>query len=369
LGTFWDEADMTGLTNLVQIGLSGLTAASEAIETVSNNTANVNTPGYDAQSVKQTERLGTDGVGSGTDVSSIQRAFDQFVDREVVQANSANQAAQVVQTNSQAIAALFPVASGGAGGLGASLDSFFSAANGLTQDPTSAANCEVFLSDAQSLASTFHSVGGGVATKLTTVNGQISDAVQQVNGLAQQIANLNQAIARQRAGPWSAPSNSLLDQRDELVQQLGQQLGVTTVQGANGALDVYTSSGAVLVDGASSYQLAVASGNYGDGGVAITYAPTKQDLTNSLSGGQLGGLLTSRAQLVSTQDTVGALATGFTSAVNKQQTLGLDLNGNLGQPFLSLTGPTVYPAQSNTGSGTLSAAITDPTALLQVISF
>jgi flagellar hook-associated protein 1 FlgK len=28
--------------------------------------------------------------------------------------------------------------------------------------------------------------------------------------------------------------------------------------------------------------------------------------------------------------------------------------------LLSLTGPTVYPAQSNTGSGTLSAAITDP---------
>src|SRR5215469_5300754 len=104
---------MPGLTQLLQIGLSGLSAASDGMQTVSNNTANVNTPGYNVESVNQTELPGVEGgPGLGTDVTSVQRAFDQFAYQEVIGAGSANQAAQVVQTNSQNLTAIFPVASG-----------------------------------------------------------------------------------------------------------------------------------------------------------------------------------------------------------------------------------------------------------------
>ena len=117
---------MSGLSQLLQTGLSGLSAASEALQTVANNTANVNTPGYNVQSVNQTELPGTaGGPGAGTDVTSIQRAFSQFLFQQGVQASSANQAAQVIESNAQNLAAIFPIASGGAGGLGSALDSFF----------------------------------------------------------------------------------------------------------------------------------------------------------------------------------------------------------------------------------------------------
>jgi flagellar hook-associated protein 1 FlgK len=352
---------MTGLTQLLQTGLSGLSAASEAIQTVSNNTANVNTPGYNVQSVSQTELPGVfGGPGVGADVTSIQRAFDQFAYQEVIGATSSNQAAQVAQTSAQNLAAIFPVASGGTGGLGAAIDSFFSAANTVAQNPTSVPNRQAFLGDTQSLAATFRSVGGQLATSLTTLNGQLTTSVQQINGLTQQIAALDQQIAGQSGLPGGAP-NSLLDQRDPLVRQLAQQVGVTVISGANDGVDVYTSNGAALVNGTTASQLAVASGSYRDGAVVITDGPNGQDLTNSLSGGQLGGLLTSRSQLVSAQDSVGALAAGFASAVNNQQSLGLDLNGNLGGPLFSVAGPIVYASGSNTGSGTLTAAITDPT--------
>jgi flagellar hook-associated protein 1 FlgK len=355
---------MTGLTQLLQTGLSGLSAATEALQTVSSNTANVNTPGYNVESVNQTELPGIDGgPGRGADVVSIQRAFDQFAYQQVVGATSANEAAQAAQTNGQNLAAIFPVASGGAGGLGAALDSFFSAANQVAQDPTSAANRAAFLSDARSLAATFSSVGGQLTAELTTLDGQVSGDVQQINTLTRQIAGLNQQIAGQTGASGEA-SNGLLDQRDELVRQLGQQLGLTVVPGGNGALDVYTSSDAALVNGASASQLAISSGSYGDGGVIITSGPSGQDLTSSLSGGQLGGLLTSRLQLVSAQDAVGALAVSFASAVNQQQSLGLGPNGNLGGPLFSVAGPTIYAAKSNTGSGTLTAAITDPTGII-----
>jgi len=353
---------MPGLTQLLQIGLSGLSAASEGMQTVSSNTANVNTPGYNVESIDQTELPGSDGgPGLGTDVTSVQRAFDQFAYQEVIGASSANEAAQVVETQSQDLAALFPVASGGAGGLGAALSSFFSAANRVAQDPTSISNREALLAEAQSLAAAFRSVGGQLATNLTTLNGQLSASVQQINGLTQQIAALNQQIAEQTNTSGSAPNN-LLDQRDQLVQQLAQQIGVTVIPQGNGEVDVYTSSGAALVNQASAYQLGVTSGGYGDGSSVITYAPTDQDLTNGLSGGRLGGLLSSRLQLLNAQDGVGALAAGVAIGVNQQQSLGLDLNGNLGAPLFSVSGPTVYPASSNTGSGALTAAITDLTS-------
>ncbi|MGH7110533.1 MAG: flagellar hook-associated protein FlgK [Stellaceae bacterium] len=348
---------MAGLTQLIDIAASGLSAATAGMETVSNNTANVNTPGYDVESTAQVALAGDgDPVGRGTDVTAIQRAFDQFAFQQVVTASSAGQASQTLQTNTAALAALFPVASGGSGGLGAALGSFFAAANTLAGAPTSTPDREVLLGEAQSLTGAFHSVAGQVATDLTDLNGQIGDAVTQINALAQQIAALNQSIAAQ---PPGGDANALLDQRDQLVQQLGQQIGVTTLSGANGALDVYTTGGAALVDGTSASQLSVASGSYGDGTVAITYAPTGQDLTDSLSGGTIGGLLASRAQLIGARDSVGGLSAGLAAAVNTQQSLGLDQNGTLGQPLFSLSGPSVYAASTNTGSGTLSASITD----------
>src|SRR6202051_1885131 len=106
---------MSGLSQLIGTGLSGLDAATQAMETVSNNTANVNTPGYNVESVRQVEIAGLpNGVGIGTDVTSIQRSFNQFVFSQMVSAGSASQAAQVAQSNAQNLAAIFPIASGGA---------------------------------------------------------------------------------------------------------------------------------------------------------------------------------------------------------------------------------------------------------------
>lgn len=348
---------MAGLTQLIDIAASGLAAATAGMETVSNNTANVNTPGYDVERVAQVALAGSgDPVGRGTDVTAIQRAFDQFAFQQVVAASSAGQASQTLQTNTAALAALFPLASGGSGGLGAALSGFFTAANTLAAAPASTPDREAFLGAAQSLTGTFHSVASQVATDLTDLNGQIGDAVTQINALAAQIAALNQSIAAQ---PLGGDANALLDQRNQLVQQLGQQIGVTVLSGANGALDVYTTGGAALVDGTSAAALSVASGGYGDGAVTVTYAPTGQDLTDSLSGGTIGGLLTFRMQLMGARDTVGGLAAGLAAAVNTQQSLGLDQNGALGGSLFSLSGPSIYAASTNTGSGTLSASITD----------
>ncbi|HEV2188387.1 MAG TPA: flagellar hook-associated protein FlgK, partial [Stellaceae bacterium] len=350
---------MTGLSQLINTGWTGLDAATQAMETVSNNTANVNTPGYNVESLKQVEIPGLpDGVGVGADVTSIQRAFNQFVFAQMVSAGSANQAAQVTQTNAQNLAAIFPIASGGAGGLGAALTGFFTAMNAVGQDPTSLPNRQAFLSDAQALATDFNSVGGQLASNQASLNGQMTSSVATINSLTQQIATLNQQIMAQSAA-GTGSSNAAMDSRDSLVQQLGQELGVTVGTGANGAVNIYTTGGAVLVDGGTSANLHASSGSYGGAALSIVYQPTGQDITASLSGGTIGGLISSSGQIAAAQNSAGGIAAALAASVNSQQSLGLDLNGALGGDLFSVGGPSVLAAANNTGGGTLAAAITD----------
>jgi flagellar hook-associated protein 1 len=353
---------MSGISELLNAGISGLQAALEAMQAVSNNTANVNTPGYNVESAQQAEIPAIAGEpGLGTEVTSIQRAFNLFAYQQVVEAGSANQAAQTTQTSAQTLSALFPVASGGATGLGSSISSFFGAANAVAQDPTSSPDRQVLLTDAQSLASAFNSLGTQLDTNLTELDGQMSSAVSQVNELTQQIAACDSQIAVQTNTASGAP-NSLLDERDSLVQQLGEQIGITVDPTANGGVDIYTGGGAALVAAGSSFQLNAVPDSYGDGAVQVSYGPTGQNITASLSGGTIGGLLSARSQIVSAQGSVGALAVSLADAVNTQQSLGLDLNGNLGGALFSAAGPTVLPAATNAGNATMTAAITNTNA-------
>ena len=356
---------MGGINQVLDSALSGLLAAQEGMATEANNTSNVNTPGYAVEGLNQIETTSTTGpiggVGTGTSVVSIQRSFDQYVYQEMVQADSVNQAAQVVLSGTNALSSVFPLASGGAGGLGKIIASLFTAANTVAQDPSNLSNRDAFLSSAQQVTSLFQSVGSQLASNISTVNGQITQSVAQINNLATQIAQINQDILS-KSGPSDSATNSLVDQADQLVQQLGEQVGITVAPGASGTMDVYLTGGMALVNGATAYSLSAASGSFNDGMLAIKYSPNGEDLTNRISGGQLGGLLSMRSQYVSANGSVGGLAVALASAINGQQTLGLNLNGQLGSALFSVPAPVVFAGAGNTGTATVTASIANPNA-------
>ncbi|MGH6976605.1 MAG: flagellar hook-associated protein FlgK, partial [Stellaceae bacterium] len=329
---------MGGINQVLDSALSGLLAAQEGMATEANNTSNVNTPGYAVEGLNQIETMSAmgplGGIGTGASVVSIQRSFDQYVYQEMVQADSVNQATQVVLSGTSSLSSVFPLASGGAGGLGKIIDSLFTAANTVARDPANLSNRDAFLSSAQQVTSLFQSVGSQLASNISTVNGQITQSVAQINNLATQIAQINQDILS-KSGPSDSATNNLIDQADQLVQQLGEQVGITVAPGASGTMDVYLAGGLALVNGATSYNLSATAGSFNDGTLAIKYSPNGEDLTNRISGGQLGGLLSMRSQYVSANDSVGGLAVALASAINGQQTLGLTLNGQLGNALFS----------------------------------
>ena len=92
--------------------------------------------------------------------------------------------------------------------------------------------------------------------------------------------------------------------------------------------------------------------------------PCRTLLPESTIGGELGGLLDFRSQVLdSARSLLGQTALGLALSFNEAHQNGIDLNGNLGQTFFSVAPVDTRVASSNTGTGTATVAISDVTSL------
>jgi flagellar hook-associated protein 1 len=245
----------------------------------------------------------------------------------------------------------------GSGDLQTALDDLYSGFSSVADSPSSSSVRESALGDASSLADVYNTLGAQLSQQSNAVNGEIGDAVTSINGITSQIATLNQQILAAGSNP-----NSLLDQRDQLVQQLAGITGISTSTDTNGSLSVYTTSGATLVSGAQSYSLSSGANQY-DPSSTDVFDGTN-DITSDLSGGSLGALISYRDTVLEpAQNALGQSAIALASSVNAQQADGLNLNGQQGQAIFSVGSPTVFASSNNTGSASVSASISDVSQL------
>lgn len=86
------------------------------------------------------------------------------------------------------------------------------------------------------------------------INTEIRSGVTSINGLAKQIATLNDQIAKLWQG-GSNPPNDLLDQRDQALTELNKYIGATSVPLDDGTINVFMGNGQSLVLGAQTFEL------------------------------------------------------------------------------------------------------------------
>ncbi len=108
------------------------------------------------------------------------------------------------------------------------LQSYYSGWSAVANDPTSTAARQALLGNAQALAGNFQTTSTQLNNLNTDVNTRITADVQQINSIGAAIATLNQQIVTSTAAAGGQPPNELLDQRDQLVSNLSQLVGVTT---------------------------------------------------------------------------------------------------------------------------------------------
>ncbi|HMV17679.1 MAG TPA: flagellar hook-associated protein FlgK [Rhodocyclaceae bacterium] len=341
-------------TSLFSIGLTGLNAAQAGLSTTSHNIANVGTAGYSRQSITQSTNpaqfTGGGFLGEGTKVDTVKRAYDDFLTRQVLSADTKYNEYDTYNTQ---IAQLDNLLADSSAGLTPAYQSFFQGVQEVAANPSSIPARQSLLSAGESLVSRFQTLSDRINEVRSGVEGQIQDTVKSISTYAQQIADLNKRIADAQQAGSSQPANDLLDQRDQAVRELNQLTRVSTTVLSDGSMGVFIGTGQPLVMGANATVLQ-AQASQGDptrfsvniiaqNGNAITIPESM------LSGGKLGGLLSLRSEtLDSTQNQIGLMAVGLATAFNAQHALGQDLNGNLGTDFFVAPSVSVQPAQGTT---------------------
>ena len=354
------------MADMLNTAVSGLMAFQQELDTTSNNISNVNTPGYSRETTDLVSvpgpYIGTSSIGDGVAVSGVQRVYNQTVASQVVSATSAYNQLNSFSTQAAAVDNLLGSTSNG---LSSQLQSLVSALQTVANAPTSSASRQAFLSQAQQLVSDLQNDDGSLQSLDSQANTQLTSDASQVSSLAQSIAALNQQIMADTSQSTQAP-NSLLDQRDQLINRLATYANVTTTQQADGSVNVYIGSGQTLVTGTTAESLTTIPNSYdpSQDDLAIGSAAGALDVTAQISGGTLGGTLQFRSQMLDpARNSLGQIAVVLSNAMNAQNEAGLDQSGNPGQVIFAVGGVGVLPDSSNTGNGAVTASVSNANAI------
>lgn len=236
-----------GLTTAISSALSGLQATQTGLSIVANNVANVNTPGY----VRKSPLLSsTIAGGNGVLVLGVGRELDLIVQSQLrIQAAGANYAGTLNSYYSRLIQSYGTP--GGGDALDTLFNNFTSSLNTLTASPDSTAAQGDVLNQAQVLAQHLNAMSADVQQLRSQAESGISDAVNRVNQLLQDIADVSNRITA-AAGRQDASSAALEDQRDADITELSGLLDVRVTSLGNGQVSIFTTSGVSLYDGQPS---------------------------------------------------------------------------------------------------------------------
>ena len=352
------------MTDLIGIGVSGLSAYQRALATTSNNVANLQTEGY----VRQRAVLASSGqdggsaisIGTGVRFAEVQRLYDRFAEENLQRAGSLLEAESGLLKELQA---LQDAIGSSEVGLHGAFQDFFDGARELEAAPASAGARAGFLAKAEGLAARFRGLAATATNLDNGTRAQIDQAVRESNTRLSELAALNKQLLRR--GSASEQPMQLLDQRDNAIRELSKRLGVTAVISDNGTASIYageSASGVALVEGGVARTITASFDAY-DLGKAdfVLDAASRPVSIPGIKTGQIGGLVGFRREgLGLAINKLDDLALSFGRAVNKLHRSGLDSAGRPGEDLFYVGPKFSVDARANGGSGRLSVSVVDP---------
>ena len=330
---------MAGSMGLLGVALSGLQVANRALETIGHNIANVNTPGYSRQTVdivaRPAQLRAGSFVGSGVDIANTRRIYDVFATHQLRVSSASAGYADAYQGLAESLDNLLADADTSLEG---PLQDFFDAVHDLANDPASTVARQTLLGAAEGLDSRFEVLDQALVALDRQVSEGIQGAVGEVNAYSRALADLNRDIMEARGRGEAVAPNDLLDRRDELLRQLSEKVGVSTVEQGDGTLTVMTGNGQVLVAGTRAWELEAVAGTYDAARVEVGYETGGgiAVVSGLLTGGELSALVQFRERLLDpARNSLGRLALAVSQTFNDQHALGMDLRGRVGGEFFA----------------------------------
>jgi flagellar hook-associated protein 1 FlgK len=277
------------LNSSLSIAAGGLANINAQFALISQNVANVATPGY-AVEVSAQHSLIANGVGMGVQSGQATVQIDQALQTSITQQNATVSGLQTTQTSLQAIDSVLGTPGSG-NDLGSLLGHLQDSFSTLLTDPGNQTQQSAVVSSATTLAKGINTLSTAYATQRQGAQNNLGSAITTLNTTLATIGQIgNQIIALK---PTNQSIADLENQRNAAVQTLSQLLQVKTVEQPNGDLSLFTATGLSLPtrDGASPFAMPNAStpaGSYYPGGGIPGITLGGVDITNQLAGGQIG---------------------------------------------------------------------------------
>ena len=344
--------------SLMNTGISGLNTAQNMLNVISNNISNAHTVGYNRQQQILRQANGTKYnfgfVGNGVAVSSVNRAYNSFVVGQLRQSQSQNGSIKAYYNELSKVDNLLAE---NENSISSQLNNLFASLNKLSSNAGDAATKQTVISDLTSLVSQFNKTELNLKNQIANINTELTNNIDKVNTYTQQIADLNQKIAKLQAVSGGHEPNSLLDERDQLVTELSELIGIT-VSEQNGQYNISLSNGLSLVQGASTNQLSVQPSASDPALNTIIYTHNSgatQELTSqNIASGRLNGLLAFRdGPLLEARNQLGLLALNLAERFNEVHTSGVDVNGDPGEKLFDYHKPTSIANSKNQGNASV----------------
>jgi flagellar hook-associated protein FlgK len=344
--------------NLAKLGLGALNAAQYKLQTSAHNINNSAVEGYNRQTVlTQTAgstATGAGYVGRGVKTVTVVRSYDNFLYEQLVAARGQGKALQTYGTEIKQLDTLFADRSVG---VAPALQGFFDSVNAVASAPADPAAREEMLGQANNLASQLRETNQYLDRQRNNLNSQITTVVDQINSYVERIRDANAQIVKARASASQHDPNDLLDQRDQLVSELNELVGVTVYE-QDGNFNLAIGNGQILLGGVTAYPLKAQPSEADPQRVVVAYtvgqgsSATAVEMEESyIRGGQLGGLIQYRQEVLDdVQNNLGRVAVGIALAFNEVHQGGMDLHGNIGDDvsqFFSIDAPRSIPNSGN----------------------
>jgi len=342
------------MSDLLQIGRSGVIAYRAALATVGENVANAETEGYTRRKAVLNESAissannyiyKSSAIFGGVEVGSVQRVFDNYRSSYARFSNSEAARADAKATWLDTAEAALDDSNVG---LGVKMASVFTSAEALSSDVSSDTNRLTMLTALGNAVNQFKTTSTALANAADGVSTAAQNSVTKLNSDLKTLTQLNAAL--QRSAPGSAGQALLQDQRDSVLQSISDAVGVDVRLEDDGRATVKLlgDSTVTLVDATSTNPGYVGLVPSNSGRFSLVASGYGQEVAMAPQSGSLAGLADAANTIAARRDSLDAIAANFAQVINSWNANGVDRNGDPGADLLT-----------GTTAATLSVATTD----------
>ena len=340
------------LLALFDTGRSAIFASQTALSVVSNNIANVNTPGYSRQDVvlkvANPVETGAGYIGRGVGSVELRRHYDKFIHLQIIGQNHSFGRSYSLEQGLSNIEQIFNEAKDA--GLLSPLQEYFNSWQDLATNPEGQTQRITLLNNADVLVQSAKQMEGDLEDAVKYVNEEIEGAVDSVNSITANIAALNQKITEIEAGNSGDTASYFRDERDMLLNDLAELVEFDWYEDSNASVSVLV-NGKSIVNGTQSFELSTTVDIQGDRNIYLHGV----NMDPVLQKGQLGGLLAVRDEIEQNpMYDLRKLVASIIKETNILHNSGYGLDGSTNNDFFD-------PLQINTIDGSTGANITSST--------